>query len=453
MWIDLVKKFHGANFYSYENLVESIAKDVNRCVKYINGTGYFYRLSKKEPNKLSSTLPTCSLYYNICDDKDKHRIKMVELHKLIKDNPLDFPLYNSYVFKPENFNVEPNDYNSWEGFLAKELPKNQVNMDLVHPMLDHIYEVLADSNKEYYRYILTWFATIIKTPYRKTEICLIIKGLEGDGKSCVSEFFRNNVFGPSLSFTCNGLGPLAQRFNGITRDKIFGDLAELTSAGEEFTPTQDRLKTIITDNQICIENKGFEPIIIDNFVNLMATTNNTHNVRITKYDRRYAMFQSSSCHRGDVQYFNYFHNLYKNQDNKISLDAGNHVFSFFRHYPEEDMVCLRNIPNTPLRQANIDFSVNSADRFFKDLDKFDIFSIRKIGTEWVSDKDGLYTQYAEYCNESQIKKFSRPSFFRAIPPNIFINEGHTKVSGKNIKYIKLTLHAKMDKEGNIDIEE
>jgi len=449
MWIDLVKKFHGSNYNSYENLVESIAKDVNRCVKYINGTGYFYRLSKKEPNKLSSTLPTCSLYYNISDDK----IKMVELHKLIKDNPLDFPLYNSYVFKPENHNVEPNDYNSWEGFLAKELPKNQVNMDLVQPMLDHIYEVLADSNKEYYRYILTWFATIIKTPYRKTEICLIIKGLEGDGKSCVSEFFRNNVFGSSLSFTCNGLGPLAQRFNGITRDKIFGDLAELTSAGEEFTPTQDRLKTIITDNQICIENKGFEPIIIDNFVNLMATTNNTHNVRITKYDRRYAIFQSSSCHRGDVQYFNDFHKLYKNQDNKISLDAGNHVFSFFRHYPEEDMVCLRNIPNTPLRQANIDFSVNSVERFFKDFDKFDIFSIRKIGESWVSDKAGLYTQYSEYCNESGIKKFSRPSFFRAIPTNLFINEGNTKVSGKQIKYIKLTLHAKMDKEGNVNREE
>ena len=71
----------------------------------------------------------------------------------------------------------------------------------------------------------------------------------------------------------------------------------------------------------------------------------------------------------------------------------------------------------------------------------------------MSDKTGLYTQYAEYCNESGIKKFSRPSFFRAIPTNIFINEGHTKVSGKNIQYIKLTLHDTIDKDGNIDREE
>tara|TARA_R110000796_G_scaffold101932_2_gene210732 strand:+ start:817 stop:3402 length:2586 start_codon:yes stop_codon:yes gene_type:complete len=447
MWIDLVKKFHGARFPSYDNLIESIARDVNRCVKYINGTGYFYRLSKNEPNKLSAALPTCSLYYNVFYSE---KPVMCELHKLIKNNPLDFPLYNSYVFKPENYGVEPNDYNSWEGFLAKELPEDQIDMKLVTPLLNHIWDVLANSNPKYYNYILTWFATIIKTPYKKTEICLIIKGLEGDGKSCVSEFFRNNVFGPSLSFTCNGLQPLAQRFNGITRDKIFGDLAELTSP-EEFTPTQDRLKTIITDNQICIENKGFEPIIIDNFVNLMATTNNTHNVRITKYDRRYAMFQSSSCHRGDVNYFNKFHELYKNQDNPLrSREAGNHVFSYFRHYAPGKMVCLRNIPNTQLRQANIDFSLNSVERFFRDLDKFDFLTIRKVGECWVSSKSGLFAQYAEYCNEFGIKKFSRPSFFRAIPTNIFINEGHTKVSGKNIQYIQLTLHDKMDEDGNID---
>ena len=62
-------------------------------------------------------------------------------------------------------------------------------------------------------------------------------------------------------------------------------------------------------------------------------------------DRRYACFEVSDRYTQNNDYFgNYMDTL----DND---EAGNHIYRYFLNYPEENMINLRKIPNTSIRDA------------------------------------------------------------------------------------------------------
>jgi hypothetical protein len=68
-------------------------------------------------------------------------------------------------------------FNIYSGLKAKLLP--QYNADLIRPVLNHIYEVYANSNNGYFIYIISWFAHMIQYP-RKFLPFLLIMGFVND---------------------------------------------------------------------------------------------------------------------------------------------------------------------------------------------------------------------------------------------------------------------------------
>ena len=140
--------------------------------------------------------------------------------------------------------------------------------------------------------------------------------------------------------------------------------------------------------------------------------------------------------------------MIRNDDEEVSNDVGNHVFSFFRNYPEENMVNLRRIPQTEIRERMIDMNKNSVERFFEELEGLieeRTITVETNGkTEVVYDKKDIYREYLEFCHPDGGRQLYKPfppnRFFNAIPKQYKTGvEGRTQRNRRNIGYIGLNI--------------
>ena len=60
---------------------------------------------------------------------------------------------------------------------------NERSFDII---LEH-FKVVANFNDDVYKYLLNYFAWLFQKPHRKTEVCLLIQGKQGAGKTTLVE--------------------------------------------------------------------------------------------------------------------------------------------------------------------------------------------------------------------------------------------------------------------------
>ena len=137
----------------------------------------------------------------------------------------------------------------------------------------HIREVWADGDENIYQYIISWIAKIVKTPWDKTMVAIVIQGVQGAGKTIICDFIYHYLLGKPLCCQTTGIDKLIQRFNGCIMSKLFINANEIASFEDSFHSAFDKIKTLITDSQVQIELKNIEPFMIDNFANVILTTN------------------------------------------------------------------------------------------------------------------------------------------------------------------------------------
>ena len=167
-------------------------------------------------------------------------------------------------------------------------------MQIVDVFTKHVKEVWANNDDIVYKYILSWLAQIIKTPYKQTGVAILLQGGQGSGKTLPCDILQERVFGLNLAGTSSGLGSLTQRFNKQAMGKILRIVNELSIVEPgSFTASFDKMKSLITDRRVEVEQKGLEHIEIENFTNFIFTTNHTNAVPLEADDRRYACFMVS----------------------------------------------------------------------------------------------------------------------------------------------------------------
>ncbi len=92
-------------------------------------------------------------------------------------------------FTPQHLNEKDNKiyYNLFNGFKAELLPIYK-DYEAIKPILNHIKEVLCNSNEEYFQWLMQYYANIIQNPLKKTETIIIFKGEQGSGKNIIIDF-------------------------------------------------------------------------------------------------------------------------------------------------------------------------------------------------------------------------------------------------------------------------
>jgi hypothetical protein len=206
------------------------------------------------------------------------------------------------IFDPKG--TIPGNFNTFFGFRAETIP-SAVNLleanNHLHLILTHIKEVFCNSVDNHAEYFLKWLANIVKYPWKKTEVLILIFGVEGCGKGMIIDFFANKVLGQQLSFQTATPGvDLFSKFAVGAHRKL---LCFCDEAGEDLSKHHDQLKNLITTKTIRVEKKGQDIRTEDNYTNVIVVSNNAGPVRISPHDRRVVAFECDEKYKENYGYF------------------------------------------------------------------------------------------------------------------------------------------------------
>jgi putative DNA primase/helicase len=144
---------------------------------------------------------------------------------------------------------------------------------------------------------------------------------------------------------------LVGRFNYATGGKLLICGNEVDARTKH---KSDALKDVVTEDTRNLEPKGKEAVEIDDFTNLIITTNNIDCVKIEETDRRY-FIQDIPLPKMDTETrMKYFEDLTDACDNPLSAPE---FYAWLKHTVENDMsirnIKLRKIPYTKAKQSRI----------------------------------------------------------------------------------------------------
>ena len=284
------------------------------------------------------------------------------------------------------------ELNIFTGFRYNFNENFEVDMTMIEPWLTHIKEVWAKNNEKLFQYILNWFANIVRDPASKPGIALVVKGVQGSGKSLFCNFFGEWVIGGAYFAQTNESSQLVGKFNSLTENKLFIVCDEIANFGGLHS-SNNKLKGMITETEQSIEAKFKDPIKTYNPARYCFLTNNQWPVRVEGNDRRYLCIESSSHRKGNQDYFDILLSL----RNKV---CGKHFFHYLalrtRELKEWDTM---NIPMTQFRYNLMGMSIPSCIRFILDLVHKYWFAITFTSDSYEFDFNKLFKeQYTSWCN-------------------------------------------------------
>ena len=290
-------------------------------------------------------------------------------------------VYKKADFYPNKNHCPSDVYNLFKGFKAEEYePINDIEKinKLVEPII-HQLKVIA---QEHYEFLIMFYAFIIQYPNIKTNVNIVISGKDGCGKSIINDFFRKKILGDVLSSQTDDTDDLFSKFSNIFVKKLFLQIDEISI--EDFTKKKlEKLKNITTSSTIKYEKKGFDTIIINNYINTIMTTNNEFVIPISQTDRRNIFFKCDETYMGNSKYWTELYNhincnevsraFYEyllNYDlssilNNINIESGLQFFRPNTNYTNElKLLCLH--PTYRFYSALTNYIYPTNDLYIKD---------------------------------------------------------------------------------------
>lgn len=249
-------------------------------------------------------------------------------------------------------------FNQFTGFVSHPA-EEEVTEDDVHPFLFHIHEVFANGNKEYYDYIVKWFATIIqKRTKNPVALVLYSEVQRTGGKSLFTEGFGKKVLGKAYTETSASVDEfISRQFNTDQVSLMLTIFDEASFSGNK--RLADRLKGRITQSVLRSEIKGGAVLKTDDHNSFIFLSNREVPVHLEKHDARFAVFECSCKYpRGDP----YFKPL---MDAFESKEMCNKFHKYLLQVDLSDFDILQ-IPETTMRKELRQLDNNPIDDWFED---------------------------------------------------------------------------------------
>ena len=177
--------------------------------------------------------------------------------------------------------VDDNKYNMYKGSVYKKAESNiEEKNNIFFKLLKHI-----SNDPIVYEYFKCWISHIVKTPYKKTNVAIILYShIGGVGKNAITDalckLFKN------YSGHIENIDDITKNFNSHMTNKLFIYGDEINANAKKVS---DKLKQVITRPTQNLEKKGIDSIEIDDYSNYIFTTNNENCFKVEEGDRRLLM--------------------------------------------------------------------------------------------------------------------------------------------------------------------
>jgi hypothetical protein len=299
--------------------------------------------------------------------KNKLIIKEITFNNLVLKFYNHIKVYNNLEFIPYTkddipSNLDNNNFNLFQGFKANLLEKEDINLEIIKPILKHWAIVLANCDNNNFKYQLSYFHKIFKYPSKKTKVMMLFKSDKQQvGKGILlNKLIGELIFGNQIYKVNNGLSFINDRFNIDQSGALLNITEELSTIDDSYNSTFDRLKSLCCDDFLNVEPKFGKRFKIQNFTNYIFNTNNKFPVKIESGDARFAVFECDERFSGNYSYFN---NLIK----YINQETADHLYSHIYHINEDDIIDPRNIPKNDFYKSIQFNSFHNSIRFLYEL--------------------------------------------------------------------------------------
>ena len=140
------------------------------------------------------------------------------------------------------------------------------------------------------KYFLNWLAYIVGTG-QKTRNAVVLRGVQGSGKNLFFENIIRPFFGENWTNTV-GAETIESVYNANIENKLFIAFNEIQNY-ENRTKVSDKLKQIISDDFITINEKFIKIRTVRNIANCIFFSNSATPISIEGSDRRYSIFTAN----------------------------------------------------------------------------------------------------------------------------------------------------------------
>tara|TARA_R110000822_G_scaffold41598_2_gene113229 strand:- start:124 stop:1305 length:1182 start_codon:yes stop_codon:yes gene_type:complete len=356
----------------------------------------------------SSKSADLSLRFKIRDEKE------MRLTDFILKNS-DQLYYSSTCCKPNPNDLEEFEFNFWSGFKAQLVKK--VDMTLIAPILNILKEVWADDDENVYKVLLYFWSQILQKPETlpNRENAILLIGDQGIGKDFIVDFFQKFVIGQNHVSRLTGIEQAVGQFNKTLQNKVLSVINEMASTRDQFRSNFDKIKPLISNNEIMIQQKGVDSYPVENISSWLLFSNHEDVLYLEKGDRRYTCLRGNPKYKGNTGFFKSVFNQCFNQE------AGNHMYSYLMNLQEEDMLHPSELKTTTLKEEIKMISLPAPQRFITEILEFRKYNLEnknedcddwRLGTGILS-KD-LYISYKEWSIDNGEKSTSNIKFGRSI---------------------------------------
>ena len=219
------------------------------------------------------------------------------------ENDENMKTYYTYNYYPNDKVCPANCKNLWKPFpiLKTELNPN-ADTSKIHNFINTLLGDCAE-------YVLNWFAHIVQFPARKTEVCILLYGEQGCGKSTIGEYLLRKIIGLDKMIITSKAEKMFGKFVN-SQGKLLAILNECS--GKDTFNICDVLKDAITMTTTEQEKKGVDAVTVTDYTNFIFTTNNINSVKIEEGDRRFMPIEINPELKNNKSYFK---ELYADLDN------------------------------------------------------------------------------------------------------------------------------------------
>lgn len=258
------------------------------------------------------------------------------------------PIVKSASFRPGQPKMpQDNSVNLWN----PPIKGRKGNIDL---FLEHMIRLFP--NEEDLGNVMDFLYYTIAKPEVKIQFALLIIGEQGTGKSIVFDALMRRILGKSMVSKVE-MKELESDFDRWKRGKKLVTFSEFSTRFK--ASAYRRVKEVITDETLSCTIKGKDAIEMENYLNIIAFSNDSAPIKLEKNDRRWLIVKSPATdHEDSQERSEYFKALW-------SLVNSNP--EFIAHFFQEEYEPMGLDPHgvAPMTEAKaelLDASVGSLDK-------------------------------------------------------------------------------------------
>lgn len=220
-------------------------------------------------------------------------------------------------------------------------------------LVTHIGQLCNDEYES--EMLLDWLAHQVQNPGVSVPFCPVIIGFPGSGKGYIRALLRTVLGGENVGVVNpSGINDL---YNAWAADKVTVIMDELLINGDDRIEVLNRLKPLITNEYVMINEYGEKVRKVKNVTNFLALTNHVDALPLQERDRRYWVIKSryksidefSKVISGGAE--EYFENLYHD----VNTQGGVLTEYLLKWEISNVFKSIRRAPMTSAKRDMIDF--------------------------------------------------------------------------------------------------